>query len=139
MPGSGLLVGGGPGGSQTLRAPFFIDTSLRTWSDEQADMLLGGSLRLELENGSSAAIVPRAELRHRMGPLELRPGVALPLYFVPFSLFGVETGISLRGPTRSRFGLLAMLGLGVFFLGSDLPDDSAVVFFHGGLGVELQI
>src|SRR5215510_8908394 len=75
--GSGVMRGGHGGLASAQRAPFFVDATVL--GIQEAWLLLGGSLRVELEDGRAVAGVARAVLRHKMGSLELRPGAALPL------------------------------------------------------------
>jgi hypothetical protein len=91
--GSGLEIGGGEG-SETVKqaSPIFVDLDIRTWTDEQGAVIWGGSLRMEVEGKASIAAVPRLELRRMLGKLELRPGVAVPMFLSPFLMFGLEGG-----------------------------------------------
>lgn len=137
--GSGVSLGGGSARTVVLRSPFFLDLAARTWTDEQPEMMWGGSLRAEVEGRTSVAIVPRAELAKRFGPIVVRPGVGVPFFFAPFTMLGVEAGATAVLHLAHGFGALASLTVDAFFLGSDVPEGSAVLMFNGVLGVELAI
>lgn len=111
---------------------------MRTWVDEQPDVAIGGSLRLEVEDRASAAIVPRAEYVKRFGPVVVRPGVALPFFFAPFTMIGVEASVVTRLDLAGGFGLYMMLMGDAYFAGSDVPRNSTIVMFNGLLGVDLE-
>jgi hypothetical protein len=138
--GTGLEIGAGDG-SKTVKqgSPLFVDLDVRTWTDEQGAIVYGGSLRMEVTGRASVAAVPRLELRRMLGPLELRPGVAVPLFLAPFLMFGVEGGLSVRLPIGAGFGVMGALTGAGFFFGDDVPKDSVVVMFSGSLGIDIQI
>ncbi|HKU39009.1 MAG TPA: hypothetical protein VJR89_12700, partial [Polyangiales bacterium] len=79
--GSGIVRGGRGGLASAQRAPFFVDVTVLGL--QESWLLLGGSMRVELEDGRAVAGVARAVLRHKLGRFELRPGAALPFYFAP--------------------------------------------------------
>jgi hypothetical protein len=138
--GTGLEIGAGDGsGTVQKGSPIFVDLDIRTWTDEQGAILYGGSLRMEVTGRASVAAVPRLELRRMLGQLELRPGVAVPMFLAPVLMFGVEGGFSARFPIGGGFGLIAALTGAGFFFGDDVPEDSVVVMFNGSLGIDIQI
>jgi hypothetical protein len=138
--GSGLEIGAGEGSKTVKRpSPIFVDLDIRTWTDEQGAVIYGGSLRMEVAGKASIAAVPRLELRRMLGSLELRPGVAIPMFLAPFLMFGVEGGLSVRFPIGGGFGVMGALTGAGFFFGDDVPDNSVVVMFNGSLGIDIQI
>lgn len=137
--GTGLELGGGSGGTVALRTPLFIDLSARTATDEQPDPIWGGSLRVEVEGRASVAVVPRAELPRRLGPLRLRAGAGIPIFFAPFTMLGVELGLTAVLDLGHGLGASAGLSADAFFAGSDVPEGSAVLMFNGAVGVELAL
>jgi hypothetical protein len=137
--GTGVELGGGSGEAVILRSPFFLDLAARTWTDEQPDMMWGGSLRAEIEGRTSVAIVPRAELSRRVGPIAVRPSVGVPFFFAPFTMLGLEAGLTAVLDLGHGLGALATFTAAAFFLGSDVPEGSAVLMFNGVLGAELTI
>jgi hypothetical protein len=137
--GTGLEVGGSGGGTVAARSPLFLDVGARTWTDEQPEVSWGGSLRVEVEGRASAAVVPFAEVQRPLGPLLLRPGVGVPFFFAPFTMLGLEGVLTARLGLGAGLALLAAVRVDAFFLGSDVPADSAVLMFNGACGVELAI
>jgi hypothetical protein len=133
--GSGILRGGSGGLGVAQRAPFFVDVTVLT--PQEPWLLLGGSLRVELEDGRAVAGVVRATLRHKLAKLELRPGVALPFYFAPRTMIGPEANFGIRYPVGNDFGLLAGVGIAAFMIGNDVPHGTTVVMLHFQLGVDL--
>jgi hypothetical protein len=137
--GSGLELGTGSQSSTILRhTPVFIDLDVRTWTDPEGDFIFGGSLRTEVDGRASIAGVPRVEIRHRIRDFELRPGIAVPLFLAPFLMFGVEMGLNGRLDIGSGFGILAAITVGGFFLGNDVPKNSAVLMINGSIGVDIE-
>jgi hypothetical protein len=135
--GSGIMRGGRGGLAMAQRAPVFVDVSLLT--PHEPWLLVGGSLRMELEDGRAIAVVPRVALRHKMSALELRPGVGLPFYFAPKTMLGPEANVGLRLPIGSDFGLVASAGVAAFMVGNDVPKGTTVVMFHLMLGLGLLL
>lgn len=135
--GSGVLRGGSGGLAVAQRAPFFVDVTVLTPHPSEPWLLLGGSMRVELEAGRAVAGVARATLRHKLSKLELRPGVAIPFYFAPRTMIGPEANFGIRYPVGNDFGLLAGAGIAAFMIGNDVPHGTTVVMFHVQLGVSL--
>ena len=133
--GSGIMRGGRGGLASAQRAPMFVDAT--ALGVQESWLLVGGSLRVELEAGRAVAVVPRAVLRHKLGRLELRPGAALPLYFAPKTMLGPEADLGLRFAMNNGFGLLANAGIAAFMVGNDVPHGTTVVMFNLQLGVDL--
>jgi hypothetical protein len=133
--GSGVMRGGHGGLASAQRAPFFVDATVL--GVQESWLLVGGSLRVELEDGRAVAGVARAVLRHKLGAMELRPGAALPFYFAPRTMLGPEADLGLRFPLSQGFGLVANAGVAAFMIGNDVPHGTTVVMFHLQLGVDL--
>jgi len=133
--GSGVMRGGRGGLASAQRAPIFVDATVL--GIQESWLLLGGSLRVELEDGRAVAAVARAVLRHKLGHMELRPGAAIPFYFAPRTMLGPEANLGLRYPLSQGFGLIANAGVAAFMVGNDVPDGTTVVMFHLQLGVDL--
>lgn len=136
--GSGITIGQSSAGAVTRRSRTFLDFGARTWNDERPDFSWGGSLRLEVEGHASVALVPRAELPRTIGPVLVRASVGAPMFFAPFTMFGIEVGGTATWSFASRFGVFAALLFDAFVFGSDLPEGSALLMCNLALGVELE-
>lgn len=101
--------------------------------------MLGGSLRMELEGAGEVGVAPRAELRFFMGKWELRPGLAGAIYVMPYTMFGPEMSIALRRPVGGNLGILAMVDVAAFVIGSDVPQHSTVVLGCASFGVDMEL
>jgi len=137
--GAGLERGGGRDGGIVQRAPIFLDASLRYWTDEDSRVLLGGSVRFEVEGAGEVGVVPRAEAHFKLGKLELRPGVGFAAYLLPYNMFGPEVSLTGRQPLNTGVGLLTMLNVTGFVLGSDVPKDSAVLVIGLSVGLDVEL
>jgi hypothetical protein len=137
--GSGITRGGSGHNSSTERTPLFIDASVRRYTDEEAIMAIGGSLRIELERNSGVAIAPRFELRHQIGKLELRPGVAIPFFFAPRTMLGPEVSITARYLLMPRIGVVGMLMADAFVAGNDVPHGTTVTMLNILFGVDMEL
>lgn len=133
--GSGVMRGGRGGLASAQRSPIFVDAT--ALGVEDSWLLLGGSLRVELEDGRAVAAVARAVLRHKMGRFELRPGAAIPFYFAPKTMLGPEADLGLRFGLKNGFGLIANAGIAAFMIGNDVPHGTTVVMFNLQFGVDL--
>lgn len=143
--GSGLSMGTGAGGDGTdanvtlRRTPIFIEAEARTWIDATPDPVLGAALRVEVDGRASVAVVPRAALMRPLGAGELRLFVGVPFFFAPFSMLGGEAGAALAIPLGERFALSTSFRVDVFFWGSDLPSDTAIVDLDLAVGLEVRL
>lgn len=135
--GSGFMRGGAGGLTTAQRSPFTVDVAVMGIRD--VHWLLGGALRLELEDARAVAGIARVALRHSLGSLELRPGAGLPLYIAPRTMLGAEASLGLRAPMSGGFGIIAQLAASAFFLGNDVPQGSTVILFQLFLGIDLVI
>jgi hypothetical protein len=137
--GSGFERGAGYALLEGRRSPVFVEAAVRTYNDEEPVLLLGGSLRFELERSIGLAVVPRAELRYPGSFLELRPGIGVPLFVSPKIMLGPEVSLTARKGGRRGMGFFLMGTLAAFIVGSDVPDDSTVVMLNVQLGVDIQL
>lgn len=137
--GSGLSVGGGNGAASVQRSPMFVDVAVRTWEEEDPTLTYGASVRLEVEDRASAAIVPRVELTHSLGAIVIRPGVGIPVFFAPFTMAGLELSLDLGIPLGERVRVSGAIFVDAFVFGSDVPEGSAVLMFNGVLGVGIVL
>jgi hypothetical protein len=133
--GTGVMRGGRGGLASAQRSPIYVDAT--ALGVQESWLLVGGSLRMELEDGRAVAAVPRVVLRHKMGRFELRPGAAIPFYFAPKTMLGPEADLGLRFAMKNGFGLLANAGIAAFMVGNDVPHGTTVVMLNLQLGVDL--
>ncbi|HET6334901.1 MAG TPA: hypothetical protein VFG30_16870 [Polyangiales bacterium] len=133
--GTGVMRGGRGGLASAQRSPIYVDAT--ALGVQESWLLVGGSLRMELEDGRAVAAVPRVVLRHKMGRFELRPGAAIPFYFAPKTMLGPEADLGLRFAMKNGFGLLANAGISAFMVGNDVPHGTTVVMLNLQLGVDL--
>lgn len=139
VAGSGISLATGQATSLANRTPLFVDVAYRGWNSEDPSFAWGASVRAEFEGRTSLALVPRAELSTTVGPLTVRPGVAAPLFFAPFTLLGVEGSLTARLALTEGLGIVAAFMADAFFLGGDLPDGSLLLMFNGTVGVDLVL
>jgi len=137
--GSGYERGTGYSLLEGRRSPVFVEAALRTYNEEDPVLVLGGSLRFELEQSIGLAMVPRAELRYPGSFLELRPGIAVPIFVSPALMLGPEISLAARMGGRRGLGFFMMGTLAAFIVGGDVPDDSTVMMFNLQLGIDLQL
>jgi hypothetical protein len=135
--GAGFMRGGHGGLMSGQRAPLALDVQVLTTKAPR--YLVGGALRIELEEAKAVAAIPRFQLRHPFGPLELRPGVGLPFYFAPRTMLGPEASLWAKLKIGKDLGLLVNLAASAFMVGNDVPHGSTVIMFHAFIGIELFI
>lgn len=135
--GAGFMRGGHGGLMSGQRAPLALDVQVLTTRAPR--YLVGGALRIELEDAKAVAGIARFQLRHPFGPLELRPGVGLPFYFAPRTMLGPEAYLFAKLKIGKDLGLLVDLSAAAFMVGNDVPHGSTVIMFHAFLGIELFI
>jgi hypothetical protein len=129
---------GGVGGLMVAqRIPVSLDVQVMGVQD--AHWLLGGALRVELEDAKSVAGIARIALRHSMGSLELRPGAGVPFYFAPRAMLGAEASLGFRYALSNGFGLVGQLAGSAFMIGDDVPHGNTVIMFHVFFGVDLLL
>lgn len=137
--GSGVSVGGGDGQATAHRTPTYVEAGATSWLDDEANVLLGGSVRVEVEDRVSVGGVVRAGLRADLGPLELRPSIGLAAILAPYTLIGPEAGLVVSVELVAPISLLAFVCVDGWLYGSDLPPSTVLFMANGGLGVEIAL
>jgi hypothetical protein len=135
--GTGFMRGGLGGLMEAQLAP--ITMELQALRIQDARLLLGGALRVELQDAKAVAGIARIALRYPFGSLELRPGAGIPFYFAPRTMLGLEGGLGARLPLSDDLGLVAQLSASAFMIGNDVPSGSTVIFIHLMVGVDLML
>jgi len=137
--GSGASVGGGDGQATLRRTPIYVEAGATSWLDDQQNVLVGGSVRVEVEDRASIGGVLRAGLRADLGPLEIRPFAGLAAILMPYTLIGPEVGVFLAIELAGPLSLLVQLAVDAWLFGSDLPPSTVLFMGNGGLGVEIAL
>src|SRR5688572_21679474 len=110
--GAGFMRGGHGGLMSGQRSPLALDIQALGLRDPH--WLVGGALRIELEDAYAVAAIPRVALRHPFGPLELRPGCGLPFYFAPRTMLGPEASLGMKLAFSSDLAMLLHLAAAAF-------------------------
>lgn len=137
--GSGLSIGGGDGQASMRHTPAYVEAGLHSWLDEEGGVVLGGSLRVELEGRASIGGVVRAGLRYTAGIVELRPSIGLAAILAPYTLVGPEAGAMVIARIAPPLALVVQLAVDGWVFGSDLAPSTALVMINGAAGVELAL
>jgi hypothetical protein len=119
------------------RSPLALD--IQALGVREPHWLMGGALRIELEDAHAVAGIPRFALRHPWGPFELRPGVGVPFYFAPRTMLGVEASLGVKMGISKDLALIMHLAAEAYMVGNDVPKASTVIMFHLFLGIELFV
>lgn len=135
--GAGYMSGGHGGLFSANRSPLGIDVQVLTVREPR--YLIGGALRIELEGAHAVAGIVRFQLRHPLGPIELRPGIGLPFYIAPRTMLGPEAGVWGRLSFSQDLAMLLAFSAAAFVMGDDVPKGNTVIMLQIFLGVELFI
>lgn len=136
--GSGLSIGGGDGQASMRHTPTYVEAGLHSWTDDEA-VVLGGSLRVEVEGRASIGGVVRAGFRWESGMLELRPAIGLAAILAPYTLVGPEAGLMVLVRIAPPLALVLQLAVDGWVFGSDLAPGTALVMVNGAGGVEITL
>ncbi len=138
--GSGLSLGSA-GGNATwgTHSPAFLDVRWRTWHSTEARFVYGLGLRAEVDGRTSIGVVPRFEFSRTVRRTTLRPGLGFVYFFAPFRLAGPEASLAVEFRLGSVVSLQWQLLLDVFFIGNDVPAQSAIFAANGVFGVTLHL
>ena len=139
MLGAGVERGATQNESAVVRSPVFADINVRAFTDEDDRVAFGGSARIEMTGLGGLALVPRAELRHKLGTVELRPGIAFPIFIMPKTLLGPEASCAFRIPLSRGLGLQTMVFVTAYLAGANLPANASLIQFGGALGLSLYL
>ncbi|MBN8614147.1 MAG: hypothetical protein J0L92_26350 [Deltaproteobacteria bacterium] len=137
--GSGVSVGGGDGQATLHRTPVYVEAGATSWLDDEQNVLVGGSVRVEVEDRASIGGVLRAGLRADLGPLEIRPFAGLAAILMPYTLIGPEVGAFIVVELAGPLSLIVHLAIDAWLFGSDLPPSTVLFMGNGGLGVEIAL
>jgi len=137
---SGVSMGPGQDGPVILQSPIAGEVGVRTWTDLDPEIVTYMGLRLEVADATAVGLIPRIEYNRAAGAtwFYVRPFAGLPFFFSPFSLAGLEAGLSLDF-RMGDFSIVLSMMADVYFWGSDLPKDSTLFMFNGSLGFELEL
>ena len=136
---SGISMGTGQGDTVILRSPLAGELTVRTWTDIDPELVFSMGVRMEVENTTALAIVPRVEyMKVAAHWFRVRPFAGLPLFFMPFSMLGIEGGFSLDFHFGD-FSIVLSAVVDAFIWGSEIPDGSTVLMFNGSVGFELEL
>ena len=138
--GSGISLGKGNDTVIKKMSPIFLEVDVGLVFDGDSLMEWTPSLMMELYDRVSVGINPSLK---RMKPLSKRFAlygiVGIPFYFAPFTLLGAEVGCGLIYNLTERFALVAEFHADVFFVGSDLPDDSVLAKLDLSVGIRFPL
>lgn len=137
--GSGASIGGGDGQATVRHTPVYIEAGVHSWLDEESSVVLGGSVRVEVEDRASIGGVLRAGLRARFDVLELRPSIGIAAILAPYTLVGPEAGLMALIAIAPPVSLVLHLAVDGWLFGSDLAPSTVLVMVNGALGVEVSI
>lgn len=136
---TGLSIGGGDGEARLRRTPLRIEVGAHTWQEEQSAIVVGGSLRLEVEDRASIGVVGRAGFRLEVDMLHIFPNIGVAAVLAPFTLVGPEVGVMGAIVLGGGFAVVLHIAVDAFLFGDDLPQGTALVQLDGGVGVELVL
>jgi len=137
--GTGVSVGGGDGQATAQRTPVYVEAGASSWLDDEANVLLGGAVRVEVEDRVSVGGVLRAGLRADLGPLELRPSIGIAAILAPYTLIGPEANLVVAIDLAAPLSILAFVCVDGWLFGSDLAPSTVLFMANGGLGVEVAL
>lgn len=137
--GSGLSLGQGDAEVLKKMSPVFLEVDVGLIFDGDRSLEWTPSLIMELTGRVSVGVNPSLKRVWQFGKLSLYAGIGFPFYFAPFSMLGVEPAIGATYNIFSRFSLALELHADVFFVGSDLPEDSIVVKMDASLGIRIDL
>jgi len=137
--GSGLSIGGGDGQASLRHTPTYVEAGLHSWLEEEGSIVLGGSIRVEVEDRVSVGGVVRAGFRWTEGMLELRPSIAVAAILAPYTLVGPEAGLMTLLHIAPPLSIVVQIVVDGWLFGSDLAPSTALVMINGGGGVEIAL
>ena len=137
--GSGLSVGGGDGQATMRHTPTYVEAGIHSWLEEEGSIVLGGAIRVEVEDRVSVGGVVRAGFRWTEGVFELRPSIGLAAILAPYTLVGPEAGVMTLLHVAPPLSLIVQLAIVGWLFGSDLAPSTALVMINGALGVEIAL
>lgn len=137
--GSGLSFGTGDGDTVIRRSPIFLAIEVGLIFDGDRSLEWTPALIFELDGRVSAGIDPRLKKLLYFGRFGLYGAVGVPVYFAPFTLFGLEAAVGGIFSFTRRLALALEVRVHAFFAGSDLPDDSALVKTDLALALRFEL
>lgn len=137
--GTGISLGDGRDGIIRKRSPIFLDVDVGLIFDGDYAMEWTPSLIMELEDKISVGVNPSLKRVYRWRRWSFYAGLGFPFFFAPFTLLGAEAALGASYHLFSRFGLTLEVHCDLFFVGSDLPDDSVLAKMDISLGVRFDL
>jgi hypothetical protein len=137
--GSGLSIAGAGGRLATARSPFALVAEVGFTHPQLAWLEFSPALLLELEGRVGVGVAPkiRAHVPERSRRWDAWGIAAVPAFFAPYSLLGVQVGAGVGFVAHSRLQLVAEAVASAYVWGSDRMDDAALGKLDLLLGVRV--
>jgi hypothetical protein len=134
--GSGLEIGSESGGGVVLRrSPVFVAMDVGLLLDNDRRFELGAAMLLEVDGRVGVAVEPLLRINTTGKKLHGYVALGIPIFFAPYTLYGVSIGPGISYRPGGAFNLFAEIAVRAYPFGNDLPDDSALFHLDGIVGV----
>jgi hypothetical protein len=137
--GTGMTMGKPGDAMQIKRSPVFLEVDVGLVFDEDFDWEWTPSLILEVDGRVALGVNPTVKRVVRFKWFSFYGGLGVPFFFAPYTLLGLEAAIGGIYYIIPKFAAVVEFRANVFFIGSDLPDGSALAKLDFAFGVRVDL
>jgi hypothetical protein len=134
----GLMVGSAGRDTIVGASPMMMDfdAAFIFDGDQNVEWVIGALMQMQYT--PAFGLNPQIRLRRHTGPFETFASVGVPFYLAPLTRFGTEVSLGAAFPKDAPLAVVANISATTFFMGADLPQDSAVFTFNGAVGLRIN-
>lgn len=137
--GTGMTMGKPGDTMQIKRSPVFLEVDVGLVFDEDFDWEWTPSLILEVDGRVSVGVNPTVKRVVRFDWFSFYGGLGIPFFFAPYTLLGFEAAIGGIYYIIPKFAAVVEFRANVFFIGSDLPNGSALAKLDFAFGLRVDL
>lgn len=138
MAGTGMSLAGVSGRTYAARSPTFLLGEVGLVHPDLDWLEFAPTIALEIEGRVGVGLMPKLRARLPGKRLRVWATAALPIFFAPYSLLGIQGGAGLSVALHRRFALVAEFTGTGYVWGSDLMEGAALAKLDQSFGVRVS-
>jgi len=138
MAGTGISLAGVARRTYAARSPLFLLAEVGFVHPDLEWLEFAPTIALELEGRVGVGAIPKLRARLPGKRVRVWAMVALPVFFAPYSLLGIQGGAGLSVTLHQRVALVAEFSGTGYVWGSDLMSGSALAKLDQTFGVRVS-
>lgn len=138
MAGTGMSLAGVAGKTYAARSPTFLLGEIGLVHPDLSWLEFAPTIALEVEGRVAVGLMPKLRARLPGKRVRVWGMVALPIFFAPYSLLGIQGGAGVSLTLHKRLALVGEFSATGYVWGSDLMQGSALAKLDQTFGVRVS-